>query len=51
MTDRKIYCPTCEKWLGIINENKEENNAENLRAVIKLKLWCKECKKEVTVEI
>ena len=50
MSDKKIYCE-CGKWLGIVQENAEENNQDNLRAVIKLKLWCKECKKEVTVEI
>lgn len=49
--DRKIYCPECGKWLFILNENVEQDNAENLRAVKKVKIWCKECKKEVAIEI
>ena len=55
--DRKIYCPKKhrnlqgKKWLFIVQENVEEGNSENLRTKVPIKVWCKECRKEVTIEI
>ena len=46
MTDKKIFCPCCEKWLHISEENYQENIIKRI-----FNIWCKHCKKVVRIII
>ena len=46
MSEEKKNCPVCDKYLCLIEENKVDSSSK-----VKLKIWCKRCKREVTIEI
>ena len=51
MPDKKLYCPICKKDLYITIENIFKEVSDMFRNSIKLKIFCKRCKKEIIIEI